>query len=52
MEQLLIEMHKKMDYIKSEKDMAADEAKLVNRSLAKLEKEYEMTKLEHKALKE
>ena len=45
-------MHKKMDYIKSEKDKAQDEATLVNKSFNRLEKDYELTKQEQKALRE
>lgn len=44
MEQLLIEMHKKMDYLKSEKDKAQDEANLVNKSFSRLERDYELGK--------
>ena len=44
MESLLIEMHKKLDILKLEKDCALDELKMISKSFARLEKEYEMSK--------
>ena len=52
MERLLIELHKKMDILKTEKHKADDEIKLLTKSYHNLEKELELTKYEQRNLRE
>jgi hypothetical protein len=46
MERLLIEMHKKMDVLKTEKQHSDDELKLAHKSFNHIEKELDLTKYE------
>ena len=42
MENLLIEMHKKMDELKQDKDNADNECKEITRSMNRLQKDFEV----------